>query len=130
MCRESQLGTPQAFIIGDPKFKGDATALGIKEDCEREEELMHIKLSLRDVSAMFDKINALTADEDTFQSWKKAESKRKLELLIEERKASTQAGLNAANRSSESQSNANGDAMDQNNLVNYFISGKAIRGGL
>jgi hypothetical protein len=72
---------------------------------------MYSKLSTRDITTMFEKVSALTADDHTFKSWKTAESKRRFELLLEERKELM--ASKAGTVSSESQSKTNRH-MDRN----------------
>ena len=44
MCREGQARIPKVYIIVDPQFKGDKTALEIKESQREEEDCMTHKL--------------------------------------------------------------------------------------
>lgn len=108
--RENQQGIPQAFIIGDRNFRGDAIALEIKEARAEEELSMHANISPKDIKKILDEIAALTADEDTFKSWKKTEADRRIELWMKEKKESVAL---KASLPSESQSRVN-KVMDGN----------------
>ena len=87
MCREGQTRVPKAYVIADPEFKGDKTALEIKQSRREDEDLMTGKLNQSQLNSIFSKIEGLKLPDDEYEAMKKRELEENIERIIADTKA-------------------------------------------
>jgi hypothetical protein len=87
MCREGQTRIPKAYIIADPQFKGDKTALEIKASRQEEEECLTHKLKKSQLRLIFSKMEKLKLSDDEYDVLVKKEWQEKLERIKVEAEA-------------------------------------------
>jgi len=87
MCREGQTRIPKAYVIADPQFKGDKTALEIKQSRREDEDTMTRKLRRGRLSSTFSKIERLRLPDGEYDALVKKEWQEKVEQMIADAKA-------------------------------------------
>jgi hypothetical protein len=94
MCREGQTRIPKAYVIADPQFKGDKTALEIKQSRREDEDFMTGKLKRRQVRSIFSKIERLKLPDDEYDALVKKEQQERHDRMMADAKAKMAEGRN------------------------------------
>jgi hypothetical protein len=95
MCREGQTRIPKAYVIADPQFKGDKTALEIKESRREEEDCMSHKLKKGQLRPIFSRMERLKLPDNEYDALVKKEWQEKLEKIKAEAEAKKAEARNA-----------------------------------
>jgi hypothetical protein len=95
ICREGQMRIPKAYVIVDPQFKGDKTALEIKQSRREDEDFMAGKLKQSQLSSTFSKIERLKLPDAEYEAMLKREREEKMERIIADVKARMAGGRSA-----------------------------------